>query len=78
MSQEKVDRYKEQKANRRKIARKQKIMSLIRKSVLGLLALALVGWLGYSAYGTYTASQPRDTVEINYDAVTNYMTGLSS
>lgn len=77
MSQEKVERYKEEKANRKKIAQKQKFMNIVRKTVLSLVALALVGWLGYSAYGTYTANQPRSTVEINYDAITEYMSSLS-
>ena len=34
MSQEKVDRYKQEKANRKKIMRKQKVMNIVRKSVL--------------------------------------------
>ena len=76
MSQAKVDRYKEEKANRKKNTRKQRIMSVVRKCVLSLVALALVGWLGYSAYGTYEAKQPRDVVEINYDAVQNYLNDL--
>lgn len=76
MSQEKVDRYKQEKANRKKIVKKQKIMSVVRKSVLCVAALCLVGWIGYSAYGSYTASIPRNSVEINYDAVTEYMNSL--
>ena len=43
MSQEKVDRYKQEKANRKKIMRKQKVMNIVRKSVLTVAALALVG-----------------------------------
>ena len=76
MSQEKVERYKQEKANRKQTMRKQKIMNAIRKTVLSVVALALVGWLGYSAYGSYSANQPRETVEINYDAVTQYMNNL--
>ena len=53
MSQEKVDRYKQEKANRKKIMRKQKVMNIVRKSVLTLAALALVAWLGYSGYEVY-------------------------
>ena len=41
MSQEKVDRYKQEKANRKKIMRKQRVMSIVRKGVLTLAALAL-------------------------------------
>ena len=53
MSQEKVDRYKKEKANRKQIMRKQKMMSFVRKGILTLVALALIGWLGYSAYDMY-------------------------
>ena len=49
MSQEKVDRYKQEKVNRKQIMRKQKLMNNMRKGVLVVVALALIGWLGYSA-----------------------------
>ncbi|MBM6802057.1 hypothetical protein H6B07_05110 [Mediterraneibacter glycyrrhizinilyticus] len=78
MSQEKVDRYKQEKANRKKIMRKQKVMNIVRKSVLTLAALALVAWLGYSAYDVYDSGKERVVAEVNYDAVTNYLNGLSA
>lgn len=77
MSQEKVERYKQEKANRKKIIKKQRIMSVVRKCVLGLAALALVGWLGFSAYQTHESNQERAVAEVNYDAVNNYLSGLS-
>lgn len=76
MSQEKVDRYKKEKANRKQIMRKQKMMNAVRKMVLGVLALVLVGWLGFSAWGTYQESQPREVVEVNYDAIDSYLNQL--
>ncbi len=78
MSQEKVDRYKQEKANRKKIMRKQKVMNFLRKGVLTLVALALVGWLGYSAYDIYESGKERVVAEVNYDAVTNYLNGLTA
>lgn len=77
MSQEKVERYKKEKANRKKIIKKQRIMSVVRKTVLTLAAFALVGWLGYSAYQTHEAGKPRAVAEVNYDAVNNYLSKLS-
>lgn len=77
MSQEKVDRYKQEKANRKKIMRKQRAMSFVRKAVLTLAALALVGWLGYSAYVTYDSNQERTVAEVNYDSITDYLNTLS-
>lgn len=77
MSQEKVDRYKQEKANRKKTMKKQRLMSVVRKCVLSIAALALIGWLGFSAYDTYSANQEREVATINYDAVNTYMNGLS-
>ena len=53
MSQAKVDRYKEEKANRKKILAKEK-----RKRIAGticgwLIALLIVGWAGYSGYNAF-------------------------
>lgn len=77
MSQAKVDRYKQEKANRKKIMKKQHMMNILRKCVLSLAAIALVGWLGYSAYVTHESKQERAVAEVNYDAVNNYISGLS-
>ncbi|MDO4439905.1 MAG: hypothetical protein Q4B74_02165 [Eubacteriales bacterium] len=77
MSQAKVDRYKQEKANRKKIMKKQRMMNILRKCVLSLAAIALVGWLGYSAYVTHESKQERAVAEVNYDAVNNYISGLS-
>ncbi len=61
MSQAKVDRYKEEKANRKKILAKEK-----RKRIAGticgwLIALLIVGWAGYSGYNAYEKSKPIKT-----------------
>lgn len=77
MSQEKVDRYKEQKANRKKNMKKEKFQNGVRKCVVGLAAILLVGWVGYSAYGTYKANKPKESVEIDYTAFTDFYNNLS-
>lgn len=77
MSQQKVDQYKKEKANRKQIMKKQRIMGVARTCAVVVVALALVGWLGFSAYDSYMSDQERPTAEVNYDAVTNYMSGLS-
>nr|WP_294491267.1 hypothetical protein [uncultured Mediterraneibacter sp.] len=78
MSQEKVDKYKQEKANRKKIMRRQRIMGVVRKSVLGLVALALVAWLGYSAYDMYESGKDRVVAEVNYDSVMDYLDNLTA
>lgn len=78
MSQEKVDRYKEQKANRKQEVKKEKIKHTGRKAVIGVLGCLLVVWIGYSAYDLYQSSLPREKVAVNYDAVNQYAQGLSA
>ena len=77
MSQEKVDRYKQEKANRKKIMHKQRVMGVLRKCVLGLAGLALIGWLGYSAYDMYESGRKRVVAEVDYTSVTDYVESLT-
>ena len=67
MSQKKVDQYKKEKANRKQTMRKERVMGVVRTCAVTVVALALVGWLGFSAYDSYMSNQERPTVEINYD-----------
>lgn len=76
MSQAKVDQYKKDKANRKQIMRRQKMMNLARKAVLSLAGLALIGWLGYSAWDMYESGKERVVAEVNYDSVTEYLNNL--
>ncbi len=58
MSQEKVDRYKEEKRNREKIMKKEKRQWLAVKAGMSVVALALVAWIGASVYYAVTAPDP--------------------
>ena len=49
MSQEKVDRYKQEKVNRKQIMRKQKLMNNMRKGVLVVVSLHCRIWSGEEA-----------------------------
>lgn len=77
MSQEKVARYKEEKANRKVTMRKEKTKHFVRKCVVGVVALALIGWIGYSAFDYIENQKPRQTAEVNYDEFNAYLNGLS-
>lgn len=77
MSQEKVDRYKKEKANRKQTMRKERMMSIVRKTVLAVVAVALVTWLAYSAYDIHESNKERAVAEVNYSAVTDYLNSLS-
>lgn len=78
MSQEKVDRYKKDKANRKQIMRKQKMKGIVRKVVVSLAALALVGWLGYSAWELHDSNKVRPVAEVNYDSISDYLNTLTT
>ena len=77
MSQAKVDRYKKEKANRKETMKKEKLFNTIRKSVVGVVAAALIVWVGYSAYNAYDSYQPKESVEIDYSAIDNLTTNLA-
>ncbi len=76
MSQEKVNFYKEQKANRKQIMKKEKRMRIIRKTVLYAAAVILVGWIGYSGYASWTGSQPVKNAEVDYTAFAEYLSEM--
>ena len=75
MSQEKVNQYKESKKNRKEIMKKQKQKSMAIKIGAGVVLVALIAWLGYSAVVTIqNAEGPAVTVDTT--AVTEYVDGL--
>lgn len=79
MSQKKVDVYKQQKANRDKIMKKEKMILRLEKLAALVVCLAAVCWAGYSIYDKATAGQEDVTVETVMDtsALDNYLSSLS-
>lgn len=77
MSQAKVDRYKEEKKNRAKIMKKEKREMLLLKAAGTLVAVALVGWIGFSVYQNVHV-EPAHTYQVKTEALDNYLNGLSS
>lgn len=77
MSQEKVNRYKEEKANRKQTIAKEKRKRTLRKVAGVLVAVVIVGWVGYSAVDSYQSNQPREQVEVDYTAVSDYLQSLN-
>ena len=53
MSQEKVERYKEEKKNRKKIMAQEKRKRVLSALCGWVIALAFVGWIGVSFYDAY-------------------------
>ncbi|MDR1800837.1 MAG: hypothetical protein LBQ95_03245 [Lachnospiraceae bacterium] len=76
MSQEKVDRYKEEKKNRKKAVRKGKILSALLKFCMIIVVCGLAFWAGWSVYRRYESSRPVETAEVDYTAMDNLQTKL--
>lgn len=78
MSQAKVDRYKEEKANRKKIIAQEKRKHMISVICGWAVVIALLGWAGYSAYNIYENNKPMETVYTNLDSINTYLTSLDT
>lgn len=76
MSQAKVERYKQEKANRKKIMAQEKRKRITAIVCGWVIAIAVVGWAGYSAYRTYENNKPMETVYANLDAINDYVDAL--
>ena len=79
MSQKKVDEYKKKKANRSKIAKKEKRMLMLEKAAAIVVCLLAVAWIGYSAYGKVTENQETQTTQTEMDvsAINDYTNELA-
>lgn len=78
MSQAKVERYKEAKANRKKTMKKEKMARILRNSIASIVVVLVVGWVGYSGVTYIIDNQPRPEVEVDYTAVSNYESELTA
>lgn len=58
MSQEKVDKYKKEKANRKKIMAREKRMKRIYILLGTLVGIAFVAWIGFSVYNDFIKEEP--------------------
>jgi len=76
MSQEKVARYKEEKANRKEIMKKAKRQKAVRNTVTAVICVAVVGWLGYSAVDYAIENKPRQEVDVDYTAIEEYLSNI--
>ena len=82
MSQMKVDRYKKEKNNREKLQKREKRILNLEKVVVTVICIAVVGWIGYSAYDLVTREDPNAeqevvTTEMDVTAISDYLNSLS-
>lgn len=78
MSQAKVDRYKQEKANRKKIMAKEKAMHTCGVVAAWAILIAILGWAGYTGYQMYEDSRPVKSFYVNNEAVEDYLQSLST
>ena len=80
MSQKKVDAYKQQKANRQKIIKKEKRILMLEKLAALVICIAAVCWVGYSVYGKITADKEEVVVDTALDvsALQDYVSNLNA
>ncbi len=77
MSQEKVNKYKEEKANRKTILKRHKRNRIIARVISSVIGLAIVGWIGYSIYDRAMTNIKTSQTEVDLAAVNNYISGLT-
>lgn len=79
MSQAKVDYNKEQKYNRKKLVKKQKIERVIGTIAATLVAVALIGWVGFSMYNKQQSEKAANITKLTLDAsaLSEYTSGLN-
>ena len=82
MSQKKVDRYKKEKNNREKLQKRERRIPNLEKVVVTVICIAVVGWIGYSAYDLVTREDPNAeqevvTTEMDVTAISDYLNSLS-
>lgn len=78
MSQEKVDRYKEYKANKQKIWKKEKRVRKLEYIAALVVAAALLGWFGFSVYQKVSdpGEQSAQVYTMDTTAVDEYLQGI--
>lgn len=76
MSQKKVDQYKKYKDNRKKEEKRKKMKYYFDMTIFGLIIVASLGWIGYSAVQMHLDNKPRQVVEADYTAFGEYLQGL--
>ena len=73
MSQEKVDKYKQEKANRKKTMAKEKLKKKLYILLGAVITAAFVGWIGWSVYTEKKAAAEQESMIASLQAELNAM-----
>lgn len=81
MSQAKVDRYKEEKANRKKIMKKERFLRRLEISVFVIVGILMVGWVAYSGYRIIERGKKENQKTVSYQmdtkSIDDFLTQLN-
>ena len=78
MSQQKVDKYKQDKANRSQIIKKQKRAVRIEFIAAAVVMIGLVGWFAHSYYDRVAETKPPVEYPIDSAVVDEYLNDLNT
>lgn len=78
MSQEKVDKYKKEKANRKKTLARNKVKHVVSVCCVWAVVAAIAGWAGFTGYQYYEKNKPVETYYCDTTAIDDYISGLSA
>ena len=82
MSQEKVDRYKKEKANRVKIMRRERWITRLEVTAFVVVLAALIGWFSMAVYQNSVAekkaNRTTETTTMNVTDIQNYLTNTNT
>ena len=78
MSQEKVNRYKEEKANRKKTIARMKFRHKVNMVLGTVVAIAIVVGIGFAVYSDIKSKQPTSTIYCQTQALSDYISNLTS
>jgi len=78
MSQQKVDKYKQDKANRSQIMKKQKFTRRFQFIIVIAIVAAALVWFGVSVYNSTKQSEETGAVYIDSEDVVSYMNDPAS
>lgn len=76
MSQAKVDRYKEEKRNRKKEVKKTKRQQRLVRVIVPIIVIAIIAWIAYSGISFYQEQKPITEIQVDLSAISDYMGGL--
>lgn len=72
MSQEKVTKYKEAKAKRKDVVKKEKREKILVEGTLALIPILVVGVIVMGIVSTYLDSRPRPSVDVKYKVISEF------